>query len=92
MPAKSSVVSASPKSFPDLMNAGQLAEFLQVPRSYVSEKTRFRCSNPIPAVRLGARTLRFRMSDVQVWMTQQTGVLEKPRRYKRAPKKATKAA
>ena len=88
MPAKSLPVSASPIAFPELMTADQLAAFLQVPRTYISEKTRYRSSNPIPAVRLGARTLRFRMTDVQVWMTQQTGTLEKPRRYKRVKKNA----
>lgn len=77
---------------PDLMNAAQLAAYLQVPRTYISEKTRYRCANPIPAVRLGARTLRFRMADVQAWMTQQTGTLEKPRRYNRAVKKQRRAA
>jgi excisionase family DNA binding protein len=72
-------------AFPELMTAAQLAAYLRVPRTYISEKTRYRSLNPIPAVRLGARTLRFRMSEVQVWLQQQTGTLSKPRRYKRGP-------
>lgn len=81
--APKSVVSSVPSNAEPLLTAAQLAEFLNVPLSYITEKTRYRTMNPIPALRLGARTVRFRLSDVQVWLESRKSVLTKPRRYKR---------
>lgn len=92
MPAKvaSPVVPAVPSNSEPLLTAAELAAYLNVPRSYITEKTRYRTMNPIPALRLGARTVRFRLSDVKVWLESRKSVLTKPRRYKRMNKGGAK--
>jgi excisionase family DNA binding protein len=51
----------------DLLTPQQLAEFLQVPLSWIVEKTRSRCPNRLPHFRIG-RYLRFYKPDVEKWL------------------------
>jgi predicted DNA-binding transcriptional regulator AlpA len=59
-----------------LLKPEQLAEKLAVPVSWVREKTRERArerdKDPLPVVRLGKYT-RFNWSEVQAWLTRQSG-------------------
>jgi len=58
----------------DLLTPEQLAERLQVPKSWVFEQTRsrakVRAKVPLPCLRLG-RYLRFSWSAVSEWLTAQ---------------------
>ena len=87
LPVVSSIVPASavPTVIETLLTAEQLAAYLQVDPAYVFEKTRSRCPNPIPAIRLGARSLRFKMSDIQAWIDAQQGTLTEKRTYRLSP-------
>lgn len=57
----------------DLLTPAQLAERLQVPKSWVFEQTRerakVRSENPLPCIRLG-KYLRFSWPQVCEWMAQ----------------------
>lgn len=60
----------------DLLTPAQLAERLQVPKSWVFEQTRERAKvrnkNPLPSIRLG-KYLRFSWVQVCEWMAQNNG-------------------
>lgn len=58
-----------PDASQDLLNPGALAEYLNVPVKTVYE-WRSRGGGP-PGIRIG-RHLRYRMSDVQTWLTERT--------------------
>jgi hypothetical protein len=57
----------------DLLTPSQLADRLQVPKSWVFEQTRTRAkirnSDPLPCVRMG-RYLRFSWRQVSEWLSQ----------------------
>lgn len=59
-----------PKDFDTLLTIQEVAELLQVPSSWVYQRTRRRATNRIPGFRLG-KYWRFRASDVMVWLEQQ---------------------
>jgi predicted DNA-binding transcriptional regulator AlpA len=63
----------------------EVAARLKVPESWVDEKTRARCRNPMPVLRLG-RYIRFDWSAVINWLKEET---EREKNAKRAnlPKK-----
>ena len=52
----------------DIITPEELAAKLKVPDSWVYEKTRGRCRNPIPCLRLG-RYVRFNWVAVAAWLT-----------------------
>jgi hypothetical protein len=52
----------------DILKPEELAARLKVPDSWVYEKTRGRCRNPIPCLRLG-RYVRFDWTAVATWLT-----------------------
>jgi|CZKX01.1.fsa_nt_gi excisionase family DNA binding protein len=52
----------------DILTPEELAARLKVPDSWVYEKTRGRCRNPIPCLRLG-RYVRFNWLAVAKWLT-----------------------
>lgn len=58
-----------------LLTPKELAARLSVPESWIKEKTRTRArvrdADPLPCVRLG-RYVRFRLADVEAWITRQT--------------------
>ena len=54
--------------FKDLLTPEEVAGRLKVPESWVYEKTRARCRNPIPCLRLG-RYVRFDWNAVITWLT-----------------------
>jgi excisionase family DNA binding protein len=60
--------SASLVKAEDILTPEELAARLKVPDSWVYEKTRGRCRNPIPCLRLG-RYVRFDWTSVATWLT-----------------------
>src|SRR5580700_5854671 len=59
----------------EILTPAQVAERLQLPESWVYEQTRnrasVRCPDPLPHMKVG-RYLRFKWSDVLVWLERQT--------------------
>ena len=53
----------------DILTPAEVAAKLKVPETWVFEKTRRRCRNPIPVIRLG-RYVRFNWNDVQAWLAE----------------------
>lgn len=51
----------------NILTPDQLAALLKVSRKWVFEKTRKRCPQPIPCLRIG-RFLRFRLRDIEAWL------------------------
>jgi excisionase family DNA binding protein len=51
----------------DIITPEELASMLKVPESWVYEKTRRRCRNPIPCLRLG-KYIRFDFRAVAAWL------------------------
>lgn len=52
----------------DILTPEEVAVRLKVPESWVYEKTRARCRNPMPCLRLG-RYIRFDWNAVIKWLT-----------------------
>ena len=55
-----------------ILTLKELAERLKVSERWVYEKSRRRCLNPLPAIRIG-RYLRFDWLEVSAWLRQQSG-------------------
>ena len=55
-----------------ILTLAELAERLKVSERWVYEKSRRRCLNPLPAIRIG-RYLRFDWIEVSAWLRQQSG-------------------
>lgn len=53
---------------PNIITPEEVAARLKVPESWVYEKTRARCRNPIPCLRLG-RYIRFDWNAVVNWLS-----------------------
>ena len=53
-----------------ILTMAEVAIRLKVSKRWVYEKTRDRCRNPLPAIRIG-RYLRFDWGDVSAWLCQQ---------------------
>ena len=62
----------------DLATVSQIAEFLQVPNSWVYERTRLRGIERIPHFKLG-KYLRFSRCEVLEWVQRQRGNSLAPR-------------
>jgi hypothetical protein len=52
----------------DIVTPAELAARLKVPESWIYEKTRARCQNPLPCLRIG-RYIRFSWVAVAEWLT-----------------------
>jgi excisionase family DNA binding protein len=63
----------------DILTPEELAARLKVPESWVYEKTRARCRNPIPCLRLG-RYVRFDWLAVIKWLSAEAGQQERAAR------------
>lgn len=53
-----------------LMTADQIADYMQVPKSYIYKLTH---KNRIPFIKVGGKNgkyIRFRISDIEKWLTQ----------------------
>lgn len=64
------VESPSPVDPSQILTLAELAERLKVSERWVYEKSRRRCLNPLPCIRIG-RYLRFDWSSVSSWLRQQ---------------------
>src|ERR1019366_598062 len=60
--------SASLVNAADILTSEELAARLKVPDSWVYERIRVRCRNPIPCLRLG-RYVQFNWTAVSTWLT-----------------------
>jgi excisionase family DNA binding protein len=58
------------QNFHELLTHEEIAERLKVPASWVYEKTRKRCRNPIPSIPMG-RYIRFDWDAVVKWLESQ---------------------
>jgi predicted DNA-binding transcriptional regulator AlpA len=72
MPKKSSVVVIpsvvpAPLDPTHILTLAELAERLKVSERWIYEKSRKRCQDPLPVIRIG-RYLRFHWLDVSAWM------------------------
>lgn len=54
-----------------ILTPEELAERLKVSKRWLYEKSRSRCLNPLPTIRIG-RYLRYSWLDVSTWLHQQT--------------------
>jgi len=70
-PAEPKRADAPVKTDDAILTPEEVAELLKVPPTWVYEKTRQRCQNPIPCLRIG-RYIRFRLSAVEAWLGQQS--------------------
>jgi predicted DNA-binding transcriptional regulator AlpA len=52
----------------ELLTPEELGELLKKPVTWIYEKRRPRCSNPIPALPLGRGSLRFQWSAILTWL------------------------
>jgi predicted DNA-binding transcriptional regulator AlpA len=60
----------SPIDPSQILNLDEVAARLKVSRRWVYEKSRRRCLNPLPVIRIG-RYLRFDWMSVSAWLRQQ---------------------
>jgi excisionase family DNA binding protein len=51
----------------NILTPGELAARLKVPKTWIYEKSRARCQNPLPCMRIG-RYIRFDWSAVAEWL------------------------
>jgi hypothetical protein len=77
----------------ELVDAGQLADYLKIKRNAVLNLTRAtgRNKNPLPVIRVTSKIVRFDLAAVRLWLASKTDVRPnpKPRPYKRRKKIAT---
>jgi excisionase family DNA binding protein len=55
----------------NILTLAEVSSRLKVSERWTYEKTRRRCLNPLPAIRIG-RFLRFNWADVSAWLRQQS--------------------
>jgi len=55
-----------------ILTLAELAERLKVSERWVYEKSRKRCQNPLPTIRIG-HFLRFNWTNVSAWLCEQEG-------------------
>jgi excisionase family DNA binding protein len=60
-----------------ILTPEEAASWLRLRPEQLYELTRKRCSRPLPALRCG-KQLRFRLSEIDAWLTQKTAVARKP--------------
>jgi predicted DNA-binding transcriptional regulator AlpA len=66
------VVISTPIDPSQILTLPELAARLKVSQRWVYEKSRRRCLNPLPCIRIG-RYLRFDWLEVSAWLRQQSG-------------------
>jgi excisionase family DNA binding protein len=74
VPAVSAVVPQTSSALVDpgeILTIDEVADRLKVSKRWVYEKTRSRCLNPLPAIRVG-RYLRFLWGDLSAWLRSQS--------------------
>ena len=71
LPIKTSAGIAVPVDPANILTLPVLASRLKVSERWCYEKTRFRCLNSLPCIRVG-RCLRFDWLDVSAWLRQQS--------------------
>ncbi len=69
-PVSVAVQSTSPIDPSQILTLAELAQRLKVSERWVYEKSRQRCVNPLPVIRIG-RYLRFDWTSVSGWLRQQ---------------------
>ena len=73
------ITAAPPKCIPvavdplQILTLAEIADRLKVSQRWVYEKTRNRCQDPLPCIRIG-RYLRFDWHDVSAWLQQHSNV------------------
>lgn len=70
-PAAAVPVSPQPLDPSQILTLSEIAERLKVSERWVYEKSRRRCQNPLPVIRIG-RYLRFNWIDVSAWLQRQS--------------------
>ena len=70
LPKKNPVVEVSVIDPSQILTLEELAQRLKVSERWVYEKSRRRCQNPLPTIRIG-RYLRFDWTSVSAWLRQQ---------------------
>jgi excisionase family DNA binding protein len=71
IPVVNSVERAVPIDPSHILTLAEISARLKVSERWVYEKTRHRCRNPLPSIRIG-RFLRFHWLDVSAWLRQQS--------------------
>jgi excisionase family DNA binding protein len=56
-----------------ILTLQEVADRLKVSKRFIYEKTRDRCLNPLPTIRIG-KYLRFHWVDVSAWLRQNSNV------------------
>jgi excisionase family DNA binding protein len=69
-PPKAALMAVDPLQ---ILTLAEIADRLKVSQRWVYEKTRNRCQNPLPCIRIG-RYLRFNWQDVSEWLLQHSNV------------------
>jgi predicted DNA-binding transcriptional regulator AlpA len=69
-PAPAIAVFPNPIDPSQILTLSELAARLKVSERWVYEKSRRRCQNPLPCIRIG-RYLRFDWNSVSAWLRQQ---------------------
>ena len=72
-------ITVRPLNPADILTPEEVAARLKVPESWVYEKTRARCRNPMPCLRLG-RYIRFDWAAVIIWLTAEADQQERAAR------------
>lgn len=75
IPSSISAVPAPPIDPEQILTLSEIAERLKVSERWIYEKSRTRCRNPLPVIRIG-RYLRFYWCDVSDWLRSQSNVRE----------------
>ena len=70
------------QNFHELLTHEEIAARLKVPASWVYEKTRKRCQNPIPSIPMG-RYIRFDWDAVVKWLEEQAKATERSDRVQK---------
>ncbi len=67
-PLKTAPIAVDPLQ---ILTLSEVAQRLKVSERWVYEKSRRRCQNPLPAIRIG-RYLRFDWQEVSAWLREQS--------------------
>jgi excisionase family DNA binding protein len=68
----------SPRQPPEqILTPEEAASWLRLRPEQLYELTRKRCAHPLPSLRCG-KQLRFRLSEIDSWLTQETATPRKP--------------
>ena len=75
---KATTTLAEPRPFDpkDILTPDELCKLLKVSRGWVIEKSRRRCANPLPCMRIG-KYVRFHWPEVSAWLASTSTVKQK---------------